>query len=103
MSLERTHTCVKDGPLASALGQWLKEGRRVRVVTRHARGIRSATTGQLVAFDRLVWGRWTSTRAVSAGCGSGGCCLLMTGGCGPGGEHGVRGTTAGCDHAIGAT
>ena len=52
MSLSRVTGSVKAGPVRQCLGQWMEAGWRVRVVTRHARGVRGVATGLLTAYDR---------------------------------------------------
>lgn len=42
---------VKQGPLLQLRG-WYTQRQRVRVVTRHERGIRGTATGTLLAFDK---------------------------------------------------
>lgn len=44
---------VKPGPL-QLLARWLRDGSRVRVVTRHGRGVRGVSEGLLVAYDRYM-------------------------------------------------
>ena len=51
LSLERVVASIKPGPIR-VLGQWMAAGMRVRVVTRHARGVRGVATGLLMAYDR---------------------------------------------------
>ena len=51
MSLETIISYVKPGPVRMLVGFI---GTRVRVVTKHARGIRGEATGTLVAFDKFV-------------------------------------------------
>mmetsp|Transcript_26478 Transcript_26478/g.57767 ORF Transcript_26478/g.57767 Transcript_26478/m.57767 type:complete len:264 (-) Transcript_26478:34-825(-) len=53
MSLDRVIEYVKPGPLR-LMSTWLEQGRRVRVVTRHARGVRGTATGVLTAYDRYM-------------------------------------------------
>lgn len=44
---------VKEGPLR-LLATWAQQGARVRVVTRHAGGVRGTATGVLRGFDRFM-------------------------------------------------
>ncbi|GAX75080.1 hypothetical protein CEUSTIGMA_g2524.t1 [Chlamydomonas eustigma] len=54
ISLERVTNYVKPGPIKQLLGRWLEAGVRVRVVTRHSRGVRGTATGLLTAYDRYM-------------------------------------------------
>ena len=56
MSLSRVTGSVKPGPVRQCLGRWMEAGWRVRVVTRHARGVRGVATGLLTAYDRWELG-----------------------------------------------
>jgi small nuclear ribonucleoprotein (snRNP)-like protein len=53
VTLQSIMDCVQEGPLR-ALAAWAAQGRRVRVVTRHAAGVRGAATGLVRCFDRLM-------------------------------------------------
>lgn len=52
-SLEKVHSYVKPGPLQQ-LKVWYDARARVRVVTRHARGVRGVAEGKLIGYDRYM-------------------------------------------------
>ena len=58
---------IKPGPIR-VLGQWMAAGMRVRVVTRHARGVRGVATGLLMAYDRCGGGTGTRQTGGSLTC-----------------------------------
>lgn len=53
ISLDKVLHSVKPGPIR-VMANWLEAGLRVRVVTRHGRGVRGVATGRLVAYDRYM-------------------------------------------------
>lgn len=54
MSLEAVQQLVKPGGPLGVLRSWHEQKRRVRVVTRHACGVRGTAVGLLAAYDKFM-------------------------------------------------